>query len=76
VDEEDSGDARELAEAEAMEAALRFARRRRLGPFGNGPLDRAQTEKAIAAMIRAGHSFDLAKAILRLEPGSDPFIES
>jgi regulatory protein len=76
VGEEDSGAAREIAEGEAMESALRFARRRRLGPFGDRPPDRAQTEKAIAAMIRAGHSFDVAKAILRLEPGSDPSIES
>jgi regulatory protein len=76
VQEEDSGAAREMAEAEAMEAALRFARRRRLGPYGERPLDRAQTEKAIAAMIRAGHSFDVARTILRLEPGSDPSIES
>jgi regulatory protein len=65
-----------MAEAEAMEAALRFARRRRLGPFGEGSLDRSQTEKALAAMIRAGHSFELARSILRMEPGSDPFIES
>jgi regulatory protein len=76
VQDEDSGAARDMAEAEAMEAALRFARRRRLGPFGEGSLDRSQTEKALAAMIRAGHSFELARSILRMEPGSDPFIES
>lgn len=76
VQEEDSAPAREMAETEAMESALRFARRRRLGPYGEHPLDRAQTEKAIAAMIRAGHSFDIARTILRLEPGSEPSIES
>jgi regulatory protein len=71
VDEEDSGEARELAEADAVEAALRFARRRRIGPFGQASDDRSQREKALAAMVRAGHSFALASAILRLGPGSD-----
>lgn len=71
IEEEDSGDARELAESEAVEAALRFARRRRIGPYAESVADRAQKERALAAMIRAGHSFALAKAILRLEPGAD-----
>jgi regulatory protein len=76
VDEEDSRDAEELAEAEEVEAALRFARRRRLGPFGRGAMDRAGMERALAAMIRAGHSFALAKEILSLQPGSEVDIET
>lgn len=76
VDETDSQAARELAEAGAVEAALRFARRRRLGPFGKADSDRSDRERALAAMLRAGHSFALSKAILEIEPGSDPDIES
>ena len=76
VAEEDSQDARELAEAEAVEAALRFARRRRLGPFGSDVADRATRERAIAAMVRAGHSFGLSRAILELEPGSEVDVET
>ena len=76
VDEEDSRDAEELAETEEVEAALRFARRRRLGPFGEGTSDRAGMERALAAMIRAGHSFALAKEILSLQPGSEVDIET
>ena len=76
VEEEDSRDAEELAESEAVEAALRFARRRRLGPFGEGAKDRAAIERALAAMIRAGHSFALAREILSMEPGSEVDIES
>lgn len=71
VEEDDSAAARELAEAEAAESALRFARRRRLGPFAAARPDRNGREKAIAAMIRAGHGFELARAIVDLEPGAD-----
>lgn len=65
VAEDDGGDALRLAEDEAFDSALRCARRRRLGPFGAAPAaDRKQREKAVAAMIRAGHRFDLAAAIV------------
>lgn len=76
VGEEDSEPARELAEADSVEAALRFARRRRLGPFGEGGADRSGRERALAAMVRAGHSFALSKAVLSLQPGGDVDIES
>ena len=76
VGETDCGPARDLAEAEAVEAALRFARRRRLGPFGAPGRDRSDRERALAAMIRAGHSFALSKAILAVEPGADVDVES
>jgi len=70
IEEEDAEPANELAECEAAEAALKFARRRRLGPFGDGEEPtREQRERAIAAMVRAGHSFDLARAIVNLGPG-------
>jgi hypothetical protein len=32
-------------------------------------------EKALSAMIRAGHGFPLAKAIVGLEPGVEPDLE-
>jgi regulatory protein len=76
IEEEDARPARELAETEAVEAALRFARRKRFGPFGTGSSDREKREKALAAMVRAGHPFDLSKEILSLEPGSEVDIES
>lgn len=71
IDEEDSGAAHDHAEAEAVESALRFARKRRIGPFGEGDCDTAKRERMLAAMVRAGHDFALAKAILALPPGSD-----
>jgi len=71
IEEGDGEEARQLAESEAVESALRFAQRRKLGPFGKDKPDRAERERAIGAMIRAGHGFALSKAILSLEPGAD-----
>ena len=57
------------ADGEAVAAALRFAERRRLGPFAVVAADRAQREKWIAAMVRAGHGYGLARIIADLNPG-------
>jgi regulatory protein len=50
-----------------VEAAITFARRKRLGPFGAAAPSPELRSKQFAAMVRAGHSFDLAKAILAAE---------
>ncbi|WP_237219608.1 regulatory protein RecX [Sphingomonas arenae] len=69
VDEEDGASARNLAREQAADAALRFARRKRIGPFAVSPADPRMREKSLAAMIRAGHDFALARAIVSAEPG-------
>jgi regulatory protein len=72
VDEADGEDARNHADEEAVASALRFAERRRLGPFAPAPYrDAKQREKALASMVRAGHGLGLAKAIIALRPGAD-----
>ena len=70
VDEADGEAARGHAASEAAQAALRFARRRRIGPFAAEQASPEAREKALAAMIRAGHGFALAKSIVALPPGS------
>jgi regulatory protein len=70
IDEDDGRAARELAEQEAVAAALRFAKRRKIGPFGAAAADSKQREKAIAAMVRAGHPLALARTIASLPPGA------
>ena len=70
VEEADGEGARRHSEQEAVTAALRFAERRRIGPFAPLPPDRPAREKAIAAMVRAGHSFELARAVTALAPGA------
>jgi regulatory protein len=72
VGEDDGAAARDHADGEAVEAALRFAQRRRIGPFAAAPpVDPKARDKAIGAMIRAGHAFGLARAIVELAPGEE-----
>ena len=59
-----------------MASALRFAERRRIGPFAASAADPKAREKAIAAMVRARHSFDLARAIARSQPGAGIDLEA
>lgn len=72
IGEADSADARVLAGQAAAEAALRFAARKRLGPFAISEPDRPAREKALSAMVRAGHPFALARAVIDLKPGESP----
>ena len=48
----------------AREAALHMARKRRTGPYAMEPVERDIREKQVAAMLRAGHSFDIVRAVL------------
>jgi regulatory protein len=75
IGDEEARDARELAEAEAVESALRFARRRSIGPFAAERPDPRRREREMAAMVRAGHGFGLARAIIDLKPGEIPDFE-
>jgi regulatory protein len=45
----------------ALRAAEVHARRKRIGAFGDGGTDPKLRQRQFAAMLRAGHSFDLAK---------------
>ena len=70
VGDEDGQAARDHADCEGVAAALRFAQRRRIGPFASTASDPKIREKAIAAMVRAGHPFGLARAIAVMPPGA------
>jgi regulatory protein len=71
----DSEDTEAIAPAvadRALDAAIAFARRRRIGPFADVPGDRPIREKHVAALLRAGHSVALARALANMNPGDDP----
>ena len=70
VGEEDRGPADEAARADALAAALRFARRRRIGPFAAKQPDPKARQRGLSAMIRAGHDFELSRRIVELAPGN------
>ena len=72
VAEADCAEALALAGAGAVDSALRLAERRRLGPFAAAaPESPREREKALATLVRGGHGFDLARAIIALRPGDD-----
>lgn len=56
----------------AWDVALRYAERRRLGPFAAAAPDERGRRNAIAAMLRAGHSLDHARKIIGAAPGHVP----
>ena len=57
--------ARGLAQGiDAEAAARRYAERRRFGPFDPQPPDPDRRRRQLAAMLRAGHSPDIARRIL------------
>lgn len=72
IDEEDSSEAREQAGDGAWAAALRFAERRRIGPYAAEEPDRAARQRAFAAMMRAGHRMDFVREILNAPLGAAP----
>ena len=66
-------EAREEAEEDGDHAAaLAFARRKRIGPFAPAPADPDARRKALAAMMRAGHPYALARRFVDSPPGEPP----
>jgi regulatory protein len=76
IEEADAAPSIERTRDEAMTAALRFAEKRRLGPFAREAPDKDMRRKAAAAMLRAGHGFEVVRRILDAPPGEliDPDI--
>tara|TARA_R110000782_G_scaffold78276_8_gene155518 strand:- start:177594 stop:178139 length:546 start_codon:yes stop_codon:yes gene_type:complete len=76
IDGEDRAAAEEQARAGRWEAAEILARRKRIGPYGVKPEDRALwgrlREKQIAAFLRAGHDLATARAWVEAGPGEMP----
>jgi regulatory protein len=72
IAEEDSAEARDISGEDALAAAHRFARRRRLGPYAPAVPDRAARDRAAAAMLRAGHRLDLVRQVLAAGPEDLP----
>lgn len=71
VEEDDAASVAPIVAADAPASALAFARRRRIGPFAREAADRAQQQKQLAAMLRAGHPMALSRRIIDMNPGED-----
>ncbi|WHO39944.1 regulatory protein RecX [Sphingobium sp. AP49] len=75
IDESDRATADAQAHSDRWAAADRFARRKRIGPYATQPLDPKQRDKAIAAFLRAGHDYALARRWIDSAPGDWPEAE-
>jgi regulatory protein len=72
IAEDDAEEAKAASRAGAWASAIRFAERRGIGPFAAREADRPAREKALAAMLRAGHPLDLARRLVSARPGMVP----
>ena len=70
IDADVAGELDERIGADAEAAAIRFARRKRIGPFAAAPPDPAQMRRWFAAMIRAGHPTRLVYRLLDMDAGA------
>jgi len=75
IAEEDRTQADAQMQNEGWAAAERFARRKRIGPFALASADPKQRDKAIAAFLRAGHGYDIARRWVDAPPGEPPEAE-
>jgi regulatory protein len=69
IGDADAGEAQEESENARWQSAERFAQRKRIGPFATEPATPELQHKQFQAFLRAGHSFDIAKAFVRAAPG-------
>ncbi len=72
IDEESRDEALDCGALDEADAALRFARRRRIGPFAAEKGDRPLQEKWLSAMLRAGHGLDLSRRIILWAADNEP----
>jgi regulatory protein len=72
IAEEDAGEVKAAARENGLAAALRFAERKRIGPYAKEAPGREARQKAFAAMMRAGHPMDIVRRVLDAAPGEIP----
>jgi len=70
IDSETAAPVREAAREGALDAALAYARRKHMGPFGPESIDPDQRRRHFAAMLRAGHPPDIARLVAFAESGA------
>lgn len=71
IDEEVRATATECDDETTLAAALKFARRRHIGPFAAAVADPALARRQLAQMLRAGHDYQLSRRIVAMKPGED-----
>lgn len=70
IDDDTAAPVREAIREDPMVSALAFARRKRIGPYAEGEVDPIKRRRNLAALLRAGHSMDVARRIAFAEAGA------
>lgn len=73
IAEDVAGELRDRIGEAAEDAAIRYARRKRIGPFAGRTADPAEKRRWIAAMARAGHPMDVVLRVLGGEPDEEAY---
>jgi len=71
ISEMDAQDARDETVAQKWDAADRFARRKRIGPYATESASDEQKRKQFAAFLRAGHDYETASKFVNASPGEE-----
>lgn len=69
VGEAEGREARSIAAEGALAAAMRFAERKRIGPYASSPTEEGARRRQFAAMMRAGHPYEIVRQVLSAERG-------
>ncbi len=72
IAEDDATDAKSESEAQQWQSADRFAQRKRIGPYAIEAASDEIRRKQLAAFLRAGHGFDVARRFVNARPGEYP----
>jgi len=70
IDPNTAASVRETAQENALDAALAFARRKRIGPFAGESIDLDQRRRHLGQMLRAGHPPEIARRVAFAEAGA------
>ncbi|MFC4292502.1 regulatory protein RecX [Sphingorhabdus arenilitoris] len=70
ISDADAADARSESAAQLWDSAHAFARRKRIGPYAAESAPPEKRQKQLAAFIRAGHDFDIARKFVFADPGT------
>ena len=71
ISDGDAADARAESANTTFTSAQTFARRKRIGPYATEPAPPEKRQKQLAAFMRAGHGYDMAKRFVFAEPGDE-----
>ena len=71
ISDSDAASARAESANDTFASAQAFARRKRIGPYAAEAAPPEKRQKQLAAFMRAGHEFDVAKRFVFAEPGDE-----